>query len=414
MEKSLLLVVLCAFLCAFCPAKAQWSAPSPLTDSSTDSTFPQMYIDPLTKITHLLWIEERSDVFSLAYVKIYYNQTRSKPIYLETDHRPRLSHIIGEGNGRHLLVAYDAKRVQGDNNDCTEEDRTGCYEIYFTESKDNGDTWSKPLMIQHDNPDEAVTRKGPRMVYVSDNRQVFLTYWRDGPMAYTTRIGDSNTFAKETVFPFSKTTAYQSVAHTTNERHQSVIHFIYVNWTFPEENMMYTQSVDLGKSWTTPKRLVFYKHESTSDSFFRPFTVADETILKNAIHVGFVLNDKVFFIRSLDNGITWANPHATHSSPAIAIAPRIQLCRSLKGQMPKVYILYAQQKVEKTSYYVFGSVDLRTYAYTDESVPFSGLNFNWDYMLDCFEDGNRVTISAVVESDKEGKNSIYLSNFTPK
>lgn len=409
------LCILSCFLVSLLAVSAAWSTPMRLSDETHDATFPEMYIDPMSKVTHTLWIDHVGDNFYLAYSRVLSNKTQSKPIYLDTEHRVRLSHIIGEGNGKHLMVAYDAKRSQGDKLDCAAASPQACYEIFFTESLDGGKTWTKSVMIQHDNVNDVKDRKGPRITYVKENKVVALTYWCNGPMAFSKR-DDSGSFSKETLFLFSQKTAYQNIVYTlkrVGSANVPVLHFFFVNWTYPEENLMYSQSANLGNTWSTPKRIAFYKHVQNTDSFFRPNVVVDESIVKGTIFASFVLDKKAHLMYSSDSGETWSAAIPTHSGHAVA--PRIQICRNLKGQYSKLYLLYSIKEAEGTNSFIFGSFDLKTKTYKDEEFPFAGYKFNWDYMVDCYEDGKRMHVAAIVEDGRnESLGKIFLSYFNSK
>lgn len=393
--------------CLFGITQGAWTTPMELTERTNDSTFPDMYVDPVSKISHVVWIDNKSGVFKLAYSRVFLNRTKSTPIFLETAHRPRISHITGADDGKHIMVAFDAKRSQGDKNACAGGDSTGCYEIFFTESMDAGVTWSKPVMIEHDVPADIIDRKGPRMVYVKEASQVFVTYWRSGPMAFSRRIGDSGKFTKESVFSFSTNTAYQSIAYTIGEKNEPILHFFYVNWTYPTENIMYTQSSDAGKAWVEPKCIAVYKHSSTSDAFFRPFTVAKNDVAPKSVFIAFILNNDPHMMWTHDNGKTWSSILSLRKGNGIA--PRIQLCRGTKGQVPKIYLLYSVKAAEKGSNFITGAFDVKTHTYKDEESPFPGFPLNWDYMVDCYEDGKKVSVQAIVENEKDHTNLVFLS-----
>jgi hypothetical protein len=366
-----------------------------------------MYCDPTTKITHAVWIENKGADFVLAYTKIYYNRTKSPVVYLETAHRARLSHLIGEGDGKYLLIAYDAKRTQGDNNVCAGGVSTGCYEIYFRESFDGGNTWTPAVMIEHDNPKDVVDRRGPRLNYVEEIGRVIITYQANGPMAYAIRKDKTKPFSKEIIFPFSKTTAYQSIVHTTDDKKNPIVHFFYVNWTYPEEEMMYTKSLDGGDTWAKPRRIAFYKHKSTNDAFFRPYAATNHDIELHSIYLTFILDNKPHMIWTHNNGDSFTQPYLTHN--AAGIDPRIQLCKGVKGGNPKVYQLYPITGLEKNSHYVFGSLDTKTGLYKDEETPFAGFEENWDHLLDCYEDNGKMVIPALLENERNKKSQILLS-----
>ena len=390
-------------------AKGEWSPPVKLTNGTRDSTFPEMYIDPVTKITHTLWIDNQGSDYRLAYAQIGPDKKMSTPILLETAHRARLSHIIGGQDSQHLLIGFDAKRSQGDRNDCNADDTSGCFEIFFTESKDGGKIWSKPVMIPHDEPNDQRDRKGPRLIYVKETKQVFMTYQRNGPMAYTIRREDG-AFSKEAAFPFSMTTAYQSIVYTLTDTQVPMLHFFYVNWTYPEEHLMYTSSLDGGLTWRSPQELIAYMHQSSADSYFRPYAVARQDILAKTILIVFIWQNQVHTMWSLNNGRDWSKPTLTHRGNAVA--PRVQLCPPPKSGRSKAYLLFAIRKPENGHSFVFGSLDLHSGNYDDAEFPFKDLTFNWDYLLDCYEEDGKLTVSALVESYDEEANYIFWSYNT--
>lgn len=398
-------LLLLGFLLA-ASALGSWDTPFAITNRSRDSTFPQMYIDPNTKITHAVWIDSLNMEYRLAYARINPDNTMSTPILLESAHRARLSQIIGSGDGKRILITYDAKRGQGDKVDCAADTPQGCYEIFFIESKDGGMTWSSPVMIKHSL--DYIDRKGPRIDFVKETSQVIITYWASGPMAFTTRKSDTSDFTTETLFPFSKSTAYQSIVHTYSDNGTPIFHFFYVNWSYPNEHLMYTQSEDNGQTWLAPKQLQLYVHKTPSDSFFRPFAVANHRIMAKAVYVAFVLNNEVHMKWTLDNGNTWSPLQKAHDGNAIA--PRIQICPTLKNEKPKVYLLYALRKAESQTHYVFGSLNQNTWKYEDEEFPFKSYLFNWDYMVDCYIDNYKKTVvSAILETYVQNATVILLS-----
>jgi len=384
-----------------------WTPPEKITSSTAESSFPQIYIDPMTRITHMVWIENPSTEFKLVYSRKNPGGKPTTPIVLEARYRPRLSDIIGEGDGKHIMVTYDAKRAQGDSNDCTPEDERGCYEIYFIESLNGGDTWSRPVMITRDNLKDKKDRKGPKVVYVKENKMTFITYFCQGAMAFAKREGGGS-FTKEIIMPFGERTAYQSMTYTVNPSTKKVkLHFTYTEWAYPLEWLLYTSSSDFGATWTDRRTLAINRHESNYDSYIRAFAVGDNDIVPGGIFVTFIRDNKVMLIWSKDEGNTWSRALNTNSDDAVA--PRIQLCRQPNNRPPKVYLLFALRTSKERNSFVFGTLDTSTDTYKNNELPFTGLMFNWNYVVDCYLDGNKAVAAAIVESFDEDLNYIFLS-----
>ncbi len=386
--------------------QAAWSSPIKLKygPKTSEVTFPEMYIDPSSKVTHAFWIDNQDNNYRLAYARISSDRKVSTPVLLETAHRARLSHIIGPGDGKHILLAYDGKREQGDRDDCGNGQTKGCYEIFFRESKDGGETWSAPEMVAHDSPNDEKDRKGPRIIYVKETGQVFLTYWCSGSMAHVTRRSGESKFSRETLFPFGATTAYQSIVYTISSQ-KPLFHFIYVNWSYPYEYMMYSASADEGRTWSTPKQLITNVHHSTADSYFRPYAVANQDRLANSIYVTFILNNEVKIMWSKNDGATWSPALPTHKGNAVA--PRIQVCPAAAGNTARLRSLFALRKPENGNSFIFGTLDSHSYKMEKEQ-PFAGYTFNWAYLVDCYVEGEKEVVAAIVESYAGDTNEIFL------
>lgn len=366
-----------------------------------------MYVDPKTHITHMVWIENPSTEFQLVYSRKEPGKAPTKPIVLEGRVRPRLSNIIGEGDGKHIMISYDAKRVQGDDNDCTATDQRGCYEIYFSESFDNGDTWSKGVMIQHNDPKDKDDRKGPKMIYIKETKQTFITYWRSGSMVFSYRDG-TGAFTKEIVMPFGTGTAYESLVYTVNPSTKKItLHFTYTNWRYPIEWLMYSSSTDFGRTWKTPREIAVNNHESSYDSYIRSFTVSNSDIMPGGIYIAFIRSNQVVMMWSKNEGLTWSRITSTHAGDAIA--PRIQICKQPGNKLPQVYLLFGLRRPQNNHSFVFGKLDTSNDMYKDSEFPFKGMVMNWDYVVDCYVDGDKAVAAAIVESFKDDVNSIFIS-----
>ncbi|MEI6569231.1 MAG: hypothetical protein WCR20_21305 [Verrucomicrobiota bacterium] len=98
---------------------------------------------------------------------------------------------------------------------------------------------------------------------------------------------------------------------------------------------------------------------------------------------------------------------ATHKGGAVA--PRIQVCPAPKGKIPNVLLLFGLKKPENGYSFVFGKLSVETFKYSDLEFPLKGYTFNWDYLLDCYEDKNIITAGAILESFLDDNNEIFLS-----
>jgi len=411
--KSFLLLLICI---SFSVAKEEWSDPEAITDEETDSTSPDIFVDPITKISHLVWVDNPDDsVWKLVYMTIRADGTKSDITVLDTDHKPEYARIDGAGDGQRIFITYDAKRTQGDEKKCENGEFEGCSEIFFTESNNNGKSWSKPVMISHDNPKDLIDRKKPHTLFVKGYKQVLITYWRNGTMCLSMRMGDLSPFTKEVALPFGNSALYQMMAYTIDEQSQKPIyHFTYVNWSFPDENLMYTYSVDLGQHWATSKRLMFEKHNDPSDSFFRPFTVADYNLVKNTVFIGFTYHNLAYLIWSNDNGKTWAAPLNLHPDSPQAVAPKLKICRQDNKHDPKVFYLTCMKSKIHVSNYIFGSLDVKTRKWTEYEQPMEEHDFNWYFDFDCYDADDGLYARVITQEYMDDNDVVYSQLFSDK
>jgi len=102
----------------------------------------------------------------------------------------------GADNKEGLYVAFSAKRtLRGAS--CEDNDLSGCIDIFFTESTDDGQTWSKPIQVPRYNINDSKNRKMPIMFRVQETGRLFIFYKIGKDLHSVTRPGGSTLFTNE-------------------------------------------------------------------------------------------------------------------------------------------------------------------------------------------------------------------------
>ena len=400
------------FICFFQATICTWSTPIRLSAENRDCGYPEMYTDPATHITHVIWRDRADGNNNLSYTQVKADRTVIPSKYLETERSTQYSRIVGEGDGKHLLIAYEA--TKNGEYVCTHAKKGGCFEIYFTESFDGGNTWTKAVMIEHPHDTSAMNRRNPQLIYVKATKQAYLTYWiggttfTNGKFAYSTRYG-AGKFSAEALISVGIVPIDHSVIYTLDAKTKAVkIHLLYVSTDNATDNVMHTSSLDEGKTWRSPKVLASQMHSYPSEAFIEPYAVSNSDLAGDTLFVSFVFSGEAKMMWSHDDGNTWSKVLPTHHGDIVE--PRIQLCKMPKTQLPKVHMIAKMPQMTSHHSFAFGTFSLQTHTYKDEEFPFTDMLGSTGYMLDCYvENDEKEVVAAVTETEYHGTLSIFIS-----
>ena len=381
------IIFLCIILALslFQPIFAKWSTPLNISSKEYTSTHPTMYTDSGSSASHVLWIEDINIEDRLMYSRVFTNKTFTAPIAIE----PALSvvhySIIGEGNGQHLLVTYAASRRYSR---CDEVDKKGCHQIYFTESFNGGNSWSKPIPMSHNASSTLIDSKFPEIIYISQTKQTYIAFIRynheKSYVAYTTRNNTEN-FTSEEILPLTYDAEEVFITYTVDSKTKiPKIHMAYVNENHDIWTLIYTSSLDNGKSWKSPKELLNQRSESAKDILFRCSFVANSTMLGDSIFLAFAYMYKAHLMWSIDDGNTWSK--VMPLSPEKSQPPKLQLCKDPDESSYKIHYIYTLDSTSTANRFIFGTLDPHKGPNKNGDSPFTKISPSWGYGIGCFVD----------------------------
>jgi len=234
-----------------------------------------IYIDPSTNITHfgysIQWREEFMDSYEICYRHMDSNGQLSEQIRLTSDPRLYRSTITGAGNGKNLYITAFGPRNSFEGY-CSEQYGTdGCYDIYFTESADNGKTWTKWRQLDHGNQTDIYRRLGETTFIVKETGRMFVfysvgSYEERNAIGFVTKPKDSSLFSRESIIA-TRGPHYVAAgigASYTYDKGTLVLHVCWEelwgkSWA-EYDNIYYSQSRDMGIHWSEPRAIA---HDAT-------------------------------------------------------------------------------------------------------------------------------------------------------
>ena len=393
MKRTILTLVcaVCLFGCGF----AAWSAPIGLATPKVNGYQPRVYIDPITRITHMTYYEDKGGVHSWIYAKMTPEKTITKKIFATSQSTFVLDmtcvpEIIGEGDGKTIYIVYHWMKKSNPS--------LFHYDTHVFKSVDSGNTWNEEIVNGRDN-----VEMGGRLnlVFVKETKQLFMTYCtgkyvtlysRDSTGKYSAEIKTGYT-----TYPY-----HHDLGYTWDSNAKKVkLHIIYKDWD-RTYNMAYTSSLDEGKNWKTPKILISSVTE-ISETQLR----YGNALTADSLFVGYITGSIAYLILSSDDGNTWSKPLPAHMLATDYM--KFKLCKSAKNQMPKLHML-SVLKNEKGSY-AYGTINIQYFRYNSEETPFKGLEHNGDIALDCtVVNDEKVVAEAMISTlDRDNGFAVALS-----
>jgi len=176
-------------------------------------------------------------------------------VVIDNEHDCTYGMLASEPDGKTVYsVASGVRSKSSSTVECDEGDVLGCSEILFHESKDGGDTWSAPVMVDRSNSSDMVQRRGANIIEMKNNARIYVFYSRTETfgkttISYITRPPDSMIFSREAdVASLSESLVDYGVSAAATVNNNSPL--LHVGWV-QGRNLMYTTSTN-GISWANP------------------------------------------------------------------------------------------------------------------------------------------------------------------
>jgi len=281
-------------------ALSKWEETIKLYDTVPEAMLVSHYTDPKTNITFALIHREVEFVPTVGVQKIFPNKTIGDfiPIMImNTNYYRSNDKITGTDDGKHLFIVTTAWEL-------SEEGMRA--EVYFSESNDNGISWSKPVKIQRENMDDIYERETQSLVYVKETGRIYIFYLYHKIRESLTFIGIVTRPAGSTIFSTEKLyftnidyLIYAVKCAYTLENSRTRLHLI-MHVSKDGENLIQYSSSDDGFSWTEPKKILnFYAANSVFvDVHPNPISKIIHMIYPNTYSTSTMIS-------SYDNGNTW-------------------------------------------------------------------------------------------------------------
>ncbi len=205
------------------------------------------------------------------------------PIQVTTHYKyDEIPRLIRTSDGR-LVIAFDSNRL-------------GSWDIYITESCDDGSTWSAPVKIAGVYP---AGDGGPSLIEASDGNLYVTYHSRGGGVTNgVAMITSADNWTSRTMVQQGNLIAYSSLIETSDNR------FIvaYCEVLVGDEDLFFYQSSDMGKTWSR------IAHLSTSSGDWQPSLIQDSSGKFWVVYYSISDGVQSLLYRTSEDGIIWSSP----------------------------------------------------------------------------------------------------------
>ena len=203
---------------------------------------------------------------------------------------------LASDDSTHLMLTFNGFRFSRWDG-CNSTHTDACYEILFTESFNEGKTWTREFLMRRPNMKDSINRTRPVLAYDIETKETYLAY------LLGTKIGLS---IKEHGQPFSNEIIPSlnmnpvsmnlgiTVDKTTGER------YLHLLCKTKDGSLIYTRSKNKGKKWSKP-----YELARNADIRNPPAMTVDETMGKGNIYAQYSYKSEIRIVWSNDHGKTW-------------------------------------------------------------------------------------------------------------
>jgi hypothetical protein len=158
-----------------------------------------------------------------------------------------------------IVLLYDSYRSGQPTGKCNKEDKSGCLEVFISESYDDGKTWSKPTILPRPHSDDVVNRVKPATVYDREQNVIYITYSYQNletgvnTIAFVKKVMKVGKYTEETLLelpgPF-KGAKGAKLTITNPKKKSGILHMAVVGLLGgAKTSVYYLKSLDQGKTW---------------------------------------------------------------------------------------------------------------------------------------------------------------------
>eukprot|EP00826_Nyctotherus_ovalis_P021680 TRINITY_DN17040_c0_g1_i3.p1 TRINITY_DN17040_c0_g1~~TRINITY_DN17040_c0_g1_i3.p1 ORF type:complete len:409 (+),score=27.83 TRINITY_DN17040_c0_g1_i3:138-1364(+) len=211
-------------------------------------------------VLHLFWRQDNATSAGIIYRTQFSNGSVINWRKIELNNAIKtingLSTQISD-NGKHILIAYQGYRVKP-KAECNGIDTDSCDEIFFMESGDGGESWSRPIRMNRVDMNDVEMRTWPTMLLEKDTGRVYIVYGskkpniRDYNLIISVKQPGKQSFDLESVHPRRASTVLTSLGYTIDKATSR--RYVHLFWK-TREDLYYTRSVDNGVTWSTDKTI---------------------------------------------------------------------------------------------------------------------------------------------------------------
>eukprot|EP01022_Parablepharisma_sp_SALTPOND_P014153 TRINITY_DN1904_c0_g1_i3.p1 TRINITY_DN1904_c0_g1~~TRINITY_DN1904_c0_g1_i3.p1 ORF type:complete len:410 (-),score=12.66 TRINITY_DN1904_c0_g1_i3:21-1250(-) len=301
-----------------------------------------------------------------------------------------------KGDGKRLFVAEFAPRVKAED-PCNMEQPSGCFDVFFRESVDSGQTWSDPIRIPRPDMNDAAIRLFPTIVYIKETGRLYLFYRysladeSNKAIGYVTRPAGSTVFSQERLIFQGRQIMLGIGAGYTFHNGRTTLHLA---WREALTALMYTSSSD-GITWKAPTKEATMSIEMEYLAFTPVLTQHDHLFLSyiGEDWMGYLLHSK-------DQGENWSKP-----------------IKVMDKSTQQLMASYCEDKVfvagiRENNFYL-SSFDTKTQKVIFEGKIFETLGKVGDPMISCIkikEGQYKIAVATTTDDPMKPKQAYYSDN----
>ena len=276
-----------------------WTEPKEIKGDGTHIKHFSSYLDKVTLKTHIAYCTETTTpegitTQGLMYVCLGPKNDIIIEQYIGIASGCRAAQITAAGKS--LVIAFEGQR-QFHLGVCNATNTKGCFDVYVTESKEEGYNWGNAVPVPRKSLSDVADRTAPHLLVNPDTSRIYVFYLQRNigasstNIAYVTRPKGSLIFSNEVVTRFMAEDRFIGTLTTINEA-KVVIHLF-------AENKGRTTHI------YTENSITWYENTITTEDLHFSSFVADYQLLATVI-MGICTDGKsTLVLASTDHGKTW-------------------------------------------------------------------------------------------------------------